>query len=99
MYNRNFGGIKSEGQLYNYEREYNESRERAEREAERELAKEPVEERDLSACERKRGLRLDFLRDLRLDYLILIAIGLLLLLDSDGDNDMFVLIIAFLLFF
>ncbi|MBR5779010.1 MAG: hypothetical protein IKY21_00115 [Clostridia bacterium] len=99
MYNRNFGGIKSEGQLYNYEREYNESRERAEREAERETSSEAIKERPEPACDRKKGLKLDFLRDLRLDDLILIAIGLLLLLDSDGDNDLFVLIIAFLLFF
>lgn len=95
MYNRDFGGIKSEGQLYNYEREYNESRSRAESEYE----KEPVEERVEPIRERKKGLKLDFLRDLKLDDLILIAIGILLLLDSDGDNDMFVLIIAFLLFF
>jgi hypothetical protein len=99
LYNRNFGGIKSEGQLYNYEREYNESRERAERESEAETVKEASEERREPVVDRKKGLKLDFLRDLRLDDLILIAIGLLLLLDSDGDNDLFVLIIAFLLFF
>ena len=95
MYNRDFGGIKSEGQLYNYEREYNESRERAERECERVKPTEMPEPKR----ETKKGLRLDFLRDLKLDDLILIAIGILLLLDSDGDNDMFVLILAFLLFF
>lgn len=95
MYNRDFGGIRSEGQLYNYEREYNASREQAKAEAER---TEP-EENAAPVCESKKGLRLDFLRDLRLDDLILIAIGILLLLDSDGDNDMFVLILAFLLFF
>lgn len=95
MYNRDFGGIRSEGQLYNYEREYNESRARNESEHE----KEPVGERTEMIRDRKKGLRLDFLRDIKLDDLILIAIGLLLLLDSDGDNDMFVLLIAFLLFF
>ena len=103
MYNRDFGGIKSEGQLYNYEKEYNESRARAEREyaAEREYEKEAPEENTQAVreCGKKKGIKLDFLRDMRLDDLILIAIGVLLLLDSDGDNDMFVLIIAFLLFF
>lgn len=99
MYNRNFGGIKSEGQLYNYEREYNESRERAARDAETEIAREAAEERREPVCERQKSTKLGFLRDLRLDDLILIAIGILLLLDSDGDNDLFVLIIAFLLFF
>lgn len=99
MYSRDFGGIKSEGQLYNYEREYNESRERAEREYERSAEKEPCAEREAPVCERKKGLRLDFLRDLKLDDLILIAIGILLLLDSDGDNDMLVLLLAFLIFF
>ena len=94
MYSRDFGGIKSEGQLYNYEREYNESRRN-----ENEYAKEHTEEAPKTAIEKKRGFRLDFLRDLKLDDLILIAIGILLLLDSDGDNDMFVLILAFLLFF
>ena len=95
MYNRDFGGIRSEGQLYNYEREYNAAREQAKAEAER----TKPEENAAPVCESKKGLRLDFLRDLRLDDLILIAIGILLLLDSDGDNDMFVLILAFLLFF
>ncbi len=101
MYNRDFGGIKSEGQLYNYEREYNESRSRGDNGFERERGEdrdiqksEPIRE-----CERKKGFKLDFLRDLKLDDLILIGIGLLLLLDSDGENDIFVLLIAFLLFF
>lgn len=47
----------------------------------------------------KRGKGLDFLRDLKLDDLILIGIGLLLLLDSDGENDIFTLLIVFLLIF
>ncbi len=99
MYSRDFGGIKSEGQLYNYEREYNESRERAEREYEGTVEREPCEKIEEPVREKKKGLRLDFLRDLKLDDLILIAIGILLLLDSDGDNDMLVLLLAFLIFF
>lgn len=109
MYSRDFGGIKSEGQLYNYEREYNESRERNDYRTD-DFSKEQSGDRGNGPdCarenehtpdrERSKGLRLDFLRDLRLDDLILIGIGLLLLLDSDGENDIFVLLIAFLLLF
>ncbi len=100
MYSRDFGGIKSDGQLYNYEREYNQSR------MQRDLS-DNYEYRDIKENEnvesprneKGKGLRLDFLRDMRLDDLILIGIGLLLLLDADGDNDIFVLLIALLLFF
>lgn len=98
MYSRDFGGIKSEGQLYNMEREYNENREKSE--SRREPEREQINEESASPPqERSRGLRLDFLRDLKLDDLILIGIGLLLLLDSEGENDIFVLIIAFMLLF
>lgn len=87
MYSRDFGGIKSEGQLYNLEREYNQSRNGQDYEKMPERVEKP------------KGLKLDFLRDLKLDDLILIGIGLLLLLDSDSENDIFVYLIAFLLFF
>lgn len=87
VYTRDFGGIKSDGQLYNLEREYNQSRERFEPEP------------PASICEKPKGLKLDFLRDLKLDDLILIGIGILLLLDSDSENDIFVFLIAFLLIF
>lgn len=89
MYTRDFGGIKSEGQLYNLEREYNQSRERER------LEPEPP----VPISEKPKGLKLDFLRDLKLDDLILIGIGILLLLDSDSENDIFVFLIAFLLMF
>ena len=96
MYSRDFAGIKSEGQLYNYEREYNRSRHDVEEH--REDPEDKREEREcLPESRAQKGIRLDFLRDLRLDDLILIGIGLLLLLDSDGENDIFVLLIAFLL--
>lgn len=90
---KNYQGIRSEGQLYNLEREYNEARAREEHHPEA-----PPSAQQASG-NIKRGFRLDFLRDLKLDDLILIGIGLLLLLDSDGDNDIFVLILAFLLMF
>ena len=90
MYSRDFGGIKSDGQLYNLEREYGDS-----------LRQEHREKEDCAQEERlpKKSFSLDFLRDLKLDDLILIGIGILLLLDSDGENDIFVFLIAFLLMF
>lgn len=98
MYSRDFGGIKSDGQLYNYEREYNEYNQSNRYDRGRE-DHSPPEKHAEPENDRKKGLSLDFLRDLRVDDLILIGIGLLLLLDSDGENDIFVLLIAFLLFF
>ncbi len=97
MYSRDFGGIKSEGQLYNYEREYNESRD--DRDCREQEHTEHNGQEAPKPCERSKGLKLGFLRDLKIDDLILLGIGLLLLLDSDGENDIFVLLIAFLLLF
>ncbi len=95
MYSRDFGGIKSDGQLYNLEREYNES-----------YRHDPPphvnEERIENGCAPdlpKKGFSLDFLRNLKIDDLILIGIGILLLLDSDSENDIFIFLIAFLLMF
>lgn len=92
MYSRDFGGIKSEGQLYNFEQEYNRSGgyESYSQQQPEEVHHEPP---------KQKGLRLDFLRNLKLDDLILIGIGLLLLLDSDEENDIFTLIIALMLMF
>ena len=90
MYTRDFGGIKSDGQLYNLEREYNQSRERER--IEPDAPSVPI-------SEKPKGLKLDFLRELKLDDLILIGIGLLLLLDGDNENDIFVFLLAFLLMF
>ncbi len=92
MYSRDFGGIKSDGQLYNLEREYNQSR-RYEDYHPRE------EEKEDCPPEPKTKGALDFLRHLEIDDLILIGIGILLLLDSEEDNDIFVLIIALMLLF
>lgn len=92
MYSRDFGGIKSEGQLYNFEREYNESH----RYDDHQTDPEPA---SIQEHRKPKGFKLDFLRDLKLDDLILIGIGILLLLDSEEENDIFVLIIALLLFF
>lgn len=100
MYSRDFGGIQSEGQLYNFERQYNENR--AREDFPQNPIEEPtpkIEEVPVMKRERRSGFGLDFLRDLRLDDLILIGIGILLLLDSDSENDIFILIIALFLMF
>lgn len=92
IYSRDFGGIKSEGQLYNLEREYNQSRRYEDYESR-------YDERD-NCHEKPKGKgALDFLRHLEIDDLILIGIGILLLLDSDEENDVFLLIIALMLLF
>ena len=95
MYSRDFGGIQSEGQLYNYEREYNEARKYEESND----IKEENCEKQLPVANTKKGSGkgLSFLRDLKLDDLLLIGIGLLLLLDSDEENDIFSILIAILL--
>ena len=92
MYIRDFGGIKSEGTLYNMEQEYNQSRNYDHIREDEQYEPHPVHHPS-------KGSKFDFLRNLKIDDLILIAIGILLLLDSEEDNDIFVLIIALLLFF
>ena len=92
IYSRDFGGIKSDGQLYNLEREYNQARRYENYENrydERENCPEPPKSKGA----------LDFLRRLEIDDLILIGIGILLLLDSDEENDIFLLMIALVLLF
>lgn len=92
IYSRDFGGIKSDGQLYNLEREYNQSH-RYDNYENYEPRRETLPEKP------KNKGALDFLRHLEIDDLILIGIGILLLLDSEEDNDIFLLIIALMLLF
>ncbi len=98
MYSRDFGGIQSEGQLYRMEQEYNQR-------AREEQCSPPPPPPAANNCEKsgedchKRGLGLDFLRGLQLDDLILIAIGILLLLDGENETDILIFLIAFLVFF
>ena len=96
MYNRDFGGIKSEGQLYNMEQEY-----RYSQNYDTPLQEDKAQEAGIfpSNKSKKGKSALGFLKNLNTDDLILIGIGLLLLLDSEEENDIFVLIIALLLFF
>ena len=93
MYTRDFGGIRSEGTLYNMEHGlYGNAREPERESGENGLA---------AGMPRKTvsGGLLDSLRGLKLDDLLIIAIGVLLLLDSDADNDMILLLIAAVLLF
>ncbi|MBE6692684.1 MAG: hypothetical protein E7586_05115 [Ruminococcaceae bacterium] len=99
MYSRDFGGIKSDGQLYNFEREYNQSREREYNQPQGYGDFSPREESAEYPEKTKTKGPLDFLRHLEIDDLILIGIGILLLLDSEEENDIFVLIIALMLLF
>ena len=93
MYNRDFGGIKSEGQLYNFEQEYNASHRQEEPPSSEPSASQNPRERDASPS--RNGL----FRHLQIDDLILIGIGILGLLDSEQNNDIFVLVLALLLIF
>ncbi len=98
MYSRDFGGIQSEGQLYNYEREYNENRNREAAAAFHQEESPPSSQcKELTKQERSNPKGLSFLRNLKLDDLLLIGIGLILLLDSEEENDIFSLLIAVLL--
>lgn len=68
----------------------------------RDRAEEERGEREAHAEKPRRPLAaglLDSLRELKLDDLLIIAIGILLLLDSGSDNDMIVLLIAAMLLF
>ena len=96
MYSRDFGGIRSDGQLYNLQQELNQRTEEPPACAQPE---ERHEEHFPEKREKSKGFGLDFLRDLKIDDLILIGIGLLILLDGEEENDIFVLIIALLLMF
>lgn len=99
MYSRDFGGIKSDGQLYNYEREYNEARANGYEQADEPSRQASYSEHRQEGIAKPAGRSLDFLRNMSIDDLLLIAITLLLLLDSDGDNDIFALLVVFLLLF
>lgn len=95
MYSRDFEGIKSEGQLYNLEQEYN-------RQQHYDTNEETHNEPNCPPPQSERKPQksgFSFLRNLETDDLILIGIGILLLLDSQEENDIFILIIALLLFF
>ena len=94
MYSRNYGGIQSEGQLYNLQNDLRE-------EKREELHREPIPAIK-EDCGINRPSIFDSFRGIfnhfETDDLILIAIGVLLLLDGDSDNDILLIFILALLF-
>ena len=104
MYSREMGGIRSDGQLYEMQR-----RMQQEAQLQQELQEEPVREEPTQEAmahhappqappNRGGFLNLSFLHDLKLDDLLLLAIGFLLLTDSGQErNDLLFLLIGLLL--
>lgn len=94
MYSREMGGIKSDGQLYGMNRPAP-MQEREEPPAQETFREQlPCKEEP----KRKGLLDLSFLHDLKIEDLLLIAIGFLLLTDGDGENnDLLIILVALLL--
>ncbi len=111
MYSRNFGGVRSDGQLRefesNWKRQYTQEQfpgkgsEKKQDSGTTYVPVSPVAEKCPKSSSPKRLLDFDlgFLKNLQIDDLILIGIGILLLLDSDGSNDLLIILIAAMLFF
>lgn len=91
MYSRAFGnGIESDGILHEVERRYDEG-----------SAQEVPAMAPHSVEASARG-RLDLgriFKNVNIEDLLLLAIGVLLLLDGEPDNDILIIAIVFLLFF
>lgn len=96
MYSRNYGGIQSEGQLYNLQNELKNEllSEQKEEEVNPPLSAFKENPARPSVFDKFRGMFNQF----EIDDLILIAIGVLLLLDGDPDNDILLIFILALLF-
>ena len=90
MYNSSYSGIESDGMLHNMRMEHPQQVEEK-REAE-------VFRHDYQKNEKKGVFGSSFLKNIQLDDLILLGIALLLLLDGEEDNDIFVFVIAALVF-
>jgi hypothetical protein len=93
MYSREMGGIRSDGQLYSMgygEEEHHEMPA---------PPPQPPPPCPPPAPAPKKGfLNLSFLQDLKLEDLLLLAIGFLLLTgEGDGNNDLLILLIGLLL--
>lgn len=94
MYSREMGGIKSDGQLYGMNRPAPQL-EREEAPAQETFRPQPSHKEERG---RKGLLDLSFLHDLKIEDLLLIAIGFLLLTDGDGENnDLLIILVALLL--
>jgi hypothetical protein len=114
MYSRDFGSIRSDGQLRefenNWQKQYSEKIKHAD-EPRSDTIFVPVQQPEQPVIadvqehcekppEKKSSIfNLDFLKNIQIDDLILIGIGILLLLDSDPSNDMLIILIAMMLFF
>jgi len=107
MYSRNFGGVRSDGQLKDLEKnwgkgytEQNYGYEQKGQPAQAIPVSAPVRDYEAQPAQKKLlNFNLDFLKNIQIDDLILIGIGILLLLDSDASNDMLIILIAMMLFF
>ncbi|HOJ48148.1 MAG TPA: hypothetical protein PLD48_04645 [Bacillota bacterium] len=120
MYSRDFGSIRSDGQLRefesNWQKQYSENLKQPETykqpeeprsdtifvplQQPQEKAEPTMAHHDYDRPAEKKSLfNLDFLKNIQVDDLILIGIGILLLLDSDASNDMLIILILLMLFF
>lgn len=109
-YSREMGGIRSDGQLYELQRRMQQEPPQPPQEQMQahEVHEEPAQETMSHSApppppkEPDRGglLNLSFLRDLKMDDLLLLAIGFLLFTDSGQErNDLLFLLIGLLLLF
>ena len=103
-YSREMGGIRSDGQLYELQRRM--QQEPPQQPPQEQPHEEPAQETMAHASpppkapDRGGFLNLSFLRDLKLDDLLLLAIAFLLLTDSGQErNDLLFLLIGLLLLF
>ena len=91
MFNSSYGGIESDGMLHGMRTEQPRIEETEKRDAE-------VFNHNSRPKEKKGIFGSSFLKNLQTDDLILIGIALLLLLDGEEDNDIFIFIVAALIF-
>ena len=92
-YSRDIGGIRSDGQLYEMQR-------RLQEESRPEAETPPPPSVGAPEAQKAQSSPLSFLRDLKMDDLLLLAIGFLLLTDSGQErNDLLFLLIGLLLLF
>lgn len=90
MYSRDFGGVQSDGI---YPGAFDNIPER-----EQPLSEPAVSASPMPGHRQKSLIDLSFLKRLETDDLLIIAIGILLLLDSDISSDMILLFVAAMLF-
>ncbi len=87
MFNSSYGGIESDGMLHKMSQEQFHPSDR-----------EQPQTAEVFKHEKKGFFGSSFLKNIQIDDLILLGIALLLLLDGEEDNDIFVFIIAAIVF-